>query len=183
MRRRMRQYICMRKLWMVFISPMIFLAGCGYHVAGAGTHLGPDVRTLAVPIFVNNALSYHTNVALTDAVIHELNLRTKMRILPAENTNNADAILHGTVLTETILPLTYDSSTGASSSFLVTITAKVELTAADGRLLYENKDYTFHQQYQSTQDLPSFIREESPAEKRLARDFAQTLVSDMLDSF
>jgi hypothetical protein len=162
---------------------LTFATGCGYHVAGSSTHLPPQVRTLAVPIFVNNSLIYHTNVALTDAVIHELNLRTKLRITPAENTQSADAILHGTVLSEVILPLTYDSSTGQSSSFLVTVRAKVELTAADGRVLYKNNDYTFREQYQSTQDLPSFIREDSPAVKRLARDFAQAVVGDILDSF
>jgi outer membrane lipopolysaccharide assembly protein LptE/RlpB len=179
----MRQYICMRKALILLLSPLAFLAGCGYHVAGTATHLPPNVRTLAVPIFTNNALAYHTNVTLTDAVIHELNLRTKLRITPAENTTNADAILHGTVLTEVILPLTYDSSTGASSSFLVTITASVQLEDANGRVLYKNDKYIFRQQYQSTQDLPSFIREESPAELRLARDFASTLVGDILDSF
>jgi outer membrane lipopolysaccharide assembly protein LptE/RlpB len=156
----MRQYICMRKALILLLSPLAFLAGCGYHVAGTATHL-----------------------PLTDAVIHELNLRTKLRITPAENTTNADAILHGTVLTEVILPLTYDSSTGASSSFLVTITASVQLEDANGRVLYKNDKYIFRQQYQSTQDLPSFIREESPAELRLARDFASTLVGDILDSF
>lgn len=160
-----------------------FMAGCGYHVAGSATHIPSDVRTLAVPIFVNNALAYHTNVALTDAVIHELNLRTKLRVVPSENPLTADATLHGTVLSEEIIPLTYDSSTGASSSFLVTITAKVQLIGANGSVLYSNDKYTFRQQYQSTQDLPSFIREESPAEKRLARDFAQAVVADLLDAF
>jgi hypothetical protein len=59
----------------------------------------------------------------------------------------------------------------------------VELTADDGRVLYKNDSYIFRQQYQSTQDLASFIREDSPAVRRLARDFAQALVGDMLDSF
>jgi outer membrane lipopolysaccharide assembly protein LptE/RlpB len=173
----------MQKSFLFATISLLFFTGCGYHVAGTATHLPPQVRTLAVPIFVNNSLTYHTNIALTDAVIHELNLRTKLRITPAENTQSADAILNGTVLTEVIVPLTYDSSTGQSSSYLVTVTAKVVLTSADGRVLYQNNNYSFRQQYQSTQDLPSFIREDSPAVRRLARDFAQAVVSDILDSF
>jgi outer membrane lipopolysaccharide assembly protein LptE/RlpB len=168
---------------LLLLSLTAFFCGCGYHVAGSATHISPDVRTLAVPIFVNDSLTYHTNVVLTDAVIHELNLRTRLRVTPAENTSAADAILHGTVLSEVILPLTYDSDTGQSSSYQVTITVKVELTADDGRVLYKNDSYIFRQQYQSTQDLASFIREDSPAVRRLARDFAQALVGDMLDSF
>ena len=53
----------------------------------------------------------------------------------------------------------------------------------DKRLLYENKTYTFRQQYQTTQDLVSFIQEDPAAVQRLSRDFAQALVSDILESF
>ena len=173
----------MRWTGTLLLSLCICLAGCGYHVAGSATHLPPDVRTLAVPIFANNSLAYHTNVALTDAVVHELNLRTRLRVVPAENTKSADAVLHGTVLTQVITPQTYDSATGQSSSFLVTVTAKVELDAADGRVLYKNDNYLFREQYQSTQDLSGFLREDPAAVNRLARGFAQALVGDMLESF
>lgn len=166
-----------------FLIFAMLLAGCGYHVAGSATHIPADVRTLAVPIFVNDTQSYHTEVALTDAVVHELNTRTKYRIVSTDKSADADAMLRGTVVSENIAPLTYDVTTGQSSSFLVTITAKVVLTANDGHVLYQNSNYTFRQQYQSTQDLASFIQEDSPAVKRLSRDFAQSLVSDMLESF
>ena len=42
---------------------------------------------------------------------------------------------------------------------------------------------TFHEQYQSTQDLNGFIREDPAAVNRVARDFARTVVGDMLESF
>ena len=53
----------------------------------------------------------------------------------------------------------------------------------DKRVLYENKTYSFRQQYQTTQDLVSFIQEDPAAVQRLSRDFAQGLVSDILESF
>ena len=65
---------------------------------------------------------------------------------------------------------------GESSSYLVSITAKVVLTAHDGHILYR-------EQFQSTQDLSGFIQEDGYAVKRVAREFAQALVSDMLESF
>jgi hypothetical protein len=61
--------------------------------------------------------------------------------------------------------------------------AKVVLTAPDGRVLYKNNGFSFREQYQSTQDLSAFIQEDSPAVQRLARNFAQALVSDMVESF
>jgi len=158
------------------------LSGCGYHLAGSATHVPPNVRTLAVPIFANKTQAYQTEIVFTGAVIHELNARTKYEIVSAEHAD-ADATLHGTILSQSIAPLTYDTATGQSSSYLITIIASVSLTARDGRVLYANNNLTFRQQYQSTQDLASFIQEDSPAVNRLAKDFAAAVVSDMLESF
>jgi outer membrane lipopolysaccharide assembly protein LptE/RlpB len=158
------------------------LAGCGYHQAGSATHIPADVHTLAVPIFLTRATAYHTEVAFTEAVIRELNTRTKYHILNT-NSDSADATLHGTILTQTVTPLTYDANSGQTSSYLVNITASVLLVAHDGRVLYRNDGITYHEQYQSTQDVGGFIQEDPKAVTRVARDFAQALVSDMLESF
>ena len=156
--------------------------GCGYHEAGSATHIPANVHTLAVPIFATNAQAYHTEMAFTEATIRELNARTKYHILNSDSPD-ADATLHGTILTQTVAPLTYDASTGQSSSYLVSITAKVILTAHDGRILYRNDSLLYREQYQSTQDLSGFIQEDGYAVKRVAREFAHTVISDMLESF
>ena len=158
------------------------LAGCGYHQAGSATHLPGNVRTLAVPIFATRAQAFHTEMAFTQATIRELNTRTKYRILNS-GSDTADAILRGTILTQTATPLTYDSTSGETASYLITITAAVVLTDHDGHILYQNDAVTYHEQYQSTQDISSFLQEDSPAVTRVARDFAHALVSDMLESF
>ena len=155
------------------------LTGCGYHQAGSATHIPANVRTLAVPIFATHAQAYHTEMAFTQATIRELNTRTKYHILNADS----DATLHGTILTQTIAPLTYDATTGQSSSYLVSITAKVVLTAHDGHILYRNDSILYREQFQSTQDLSGFIQEDGYAVKRIAREFAHAIVSDMLESF
>ncbi|HMF53498.1 MAG TPA: LPS assembly lipoprotein LptE [Edaphobacter sp.] len=160
----------------------LLLTGCGYHTSGSATHIPANVRTLAVPIFTTHTQAYHTEMAFTQAVIRELNTRTKYRILNTDS-DDADATLHGTILTQTITPLTYDATSSQSSSYLVAVTAKVTLTAHDGTVLYRNDAVTFREQYQSTQDVNTFIQEGSPAISRMSRDFAQTVVSDMLESF
>jgi outer membrane lipopolysaccharide assembly protein LptE/RlpB len=158
------------------------LTGCGYHQAGSATHIPANVRTLSVPIFATKVQAFHTEMAFTQATIRELNTRTKYRILNSDSPD-ADATLHGTILTQTVAPLTYDASTGQSSSYLVSITAKVILTAHDGRVLYRNDSLLYREQYQSTQDLNGFIQEDGYAVKRIAREFSHAVVSDMLESF
>ena len=169
---------------MRLLTPILLLAltGCGYHQAGSATHIPIDVRTLSVPIFTTNAQAFHTEVAFTEAVIRELNTRTKYHILNTDS-DSADATLHGTIISQTVAPLTYDANTGQSSSYLITITAKAVLTAHDGRVLYRNDAFVYHEQYQSTQDLSGFIQEDNHAVNRVAKEFAQALVSDMLESF
>jgi outer membrane lipopolysaccharide assembly protein LptE/RlpB len=156
-------------------------AGCGYHTAGSATHISANVRSISVPVFTTHSQAYHSEMALTQAVVRELNTRTRYRVL--NGGADADAVLNGTILTQTSVPLTYDSTSGETSSYLVTITVKVVLSARDGRVLYQNDALSYREQYQSTQDLTGFIREDPAAVNRLARDFAHALVGDMLESF
>jgi outer membrane lipopolysaccharide assembly protein LptE/RlpB len=169
----------LRLLILLLLTP---LAGCGYHQAGSATHIPAGTRTLSVPIFATKVQAFHTEMLFTQAVVRELNTRTKYRILNSDS-DDADATLHGTILSQTVAPLTYDATTGQSSSYLVNITAKVILTAHDGHVLYQNDAVNFREQYQSTQDLSGFIQEDSPAVGRVAQDFARGIVSDMLESF
>ena len=96
---------------------------------------------------------------------------------------DADAVLHGTILKEYVAPLTYNASTQQSSSFLITIVVSVTLNGRDGKVLYENKNYVYRQQYQSTTDLPTFIVENPAGLARLSREFARQLVGDVLEGF
>ncbi len=162
------------------VAALVGPAGCGYHTLGAATHLPPDTRTLAVPVFATRTEAYHTEAVMTNAVIREFAARTRMRVSP-DSGANTDAVLHGTILTQTVAPLTYNTSTQQSSSYLITLVVSVTLTGRDGKVLYENKNYTFRQQYQSTSNLATFFDESPAAEERLSRDFARALVADVLE--
>jgi outer membrane lipopolysaccharide assembly protein LptE/RlpB len=161
---------------------LIWLSGvtaCGYHTLGAATHLPPDVRTLSVPVFATRTEAYHTEALMTNAVIREFAARTRLRVTP-DSRGDADAVLHGTILTQTVSPLTFNTTTQQSSSFLITLVVSVTLKGRDGQVLYENKNYTFRQQYQSTTNLSTFFDESPAAEERLSREFARALVADVL---
>lgn len=171
------------------LALVVPLAGCGYHQVGTATHIPANVRTVAVPIFQSKVQAYNTEMAFTQAVVRELNTRTRYRVLTNVNPTtpaseqNADATLRGTILTQAVTPLTYDAASGQTSSYLVNITAAVELIGHDGTVLYRNNAFAWREQYQSTQDLTGFVQEDSAAVRRMSRDFAQALVSDMMESF
>lgn len=172
----------MRLILFASLAALLGLSGCGYHTLGAPTHLPPGLHTLSVPLFANDTDAYGTETALTSAVVREFNARTPYRVLP-QDAAGADAVLHGTILKESVAPLTYNASTQQSSSFLITMVIAVKLKDRDGRLLYQNNNYVFRQQYQSTNVLPTFLQEDPAAVQRLSRDFARQLVADVLESF
>ena len=163
-------------------AALLGLSGCGYHTLGTTTHLPPDVRTLAVPEFATQTEAYRSETVLTQAVIREFATRTRLRVTPDVN-GDPDAVLHGTILKEVITPLTYNSTTQQSSSYLITMVISVTLTGRDGKVLYENKNYVYRQQYQSTTNLSSFFEEDPAAVERLSREFARQLVADVLEGF
>jgi len=169
-----------RLLPLLLAAPLSLLSGCGYHTLGAATHLPPGVHTLSVPVFATKTEAYHTETALTEAVIREFAARTRYRVTP-KTTEDADATLQGTILKETVAPLTYNAETQQSSSFLITMVISVRLSARDGKILYENKNYVFRQQFQATTDLPVFLQENPAAVDRLSREFARALVADVLE--
>ncbi len=159
------------------------LPGCGYHTANhAQVRLPSGINTIAVPIFENKTNSYKAEEVLTQAVVREFTSRSPYKVIPADN-DRADAVLQGTLLTTNVYPLTFDSQTGRQSSAIVQLNLSVKLVDKHGKTLFENPNYMFREQYQVSREVTSFFDESPPAVDRLSRDFARTLVADILEGF
>jgi outer membrane lipopolysaccharide assembly protein LptE/RlpB len=166
----------------VLLSLSVIGTGCGYHTAGHTVTIPDNVRTIAIPAFVNQTQTFKIEQMLTAAVVREFVLRTHYHVVNQVN-DDADAVLHGTVLATYSNPLTYDSQTGRAASVMVVVFMKVSLVDAQGKVLYQNPSYLFREQYEVPRDLNSFFEEDTPAFQRLSRDFAQALVSNILEGF
>jgi outer membrane lipopolysaccharide assembly protein LptE/RlpB len=172
----------MKVRWTAWLVLLVTSTGCGYHTAGHAVQLPENVRTIAVPAFVNETSTYRIEQMLTSSVVREFTTRTHYHILNSPG-EAADATLRGTVLSTSASPLTYNSTTGQAASVLVVVSMKVSLTDRQGKVLYQNPWYLFREQYEVSQDLASFFEEDSPAFRRLSQDFARTLVSNILEGF
>ena len=162
---------------------LVLLAGCGYHTTGSSaTKLPSDVHTIAIPAFINKTPQYKVEQLLTQAVVREFVSRTNYHIAN-ETGPDADATLSGTVISASLNPVTYDSQTGRASSAVVTVGMRVSLTDRNGKVLWQNQNYTFREQYQISREVSSFFEESDPALERLSLDFARTLVSNVLEAY
>jgi outer membrane lipopolysaccharide assembly protein LptE/RlpB len=170
--------------WKAMLALLLSLAagGCGYHTVGHSVTLPQNVHTIAIPGFISQSPTFRIEQIMTDAVVREFNTRTRFRVIHQANAD-ADAVLRGTVLAASTTPLAYDSQTGRVASALVTVSMQVTLTDRDGKVLFQNPSYLFHEQYELSRDLPTFFEEDSPAVDRLSRDFARTLVANVLEAY
>jgi outer membrane lipopolysaccharide assembly protein LptE/RlpB len=158
------------------------LTGCGYHAAGNVVELPQNIHSIAIPGFVSHSQTFRIEQLLTDSVVREFNARTQYHVLHNAK-DDADAVLRATILSASATPLAYDSKTGRAVSALVTVSVQVAMTDRQGKVLFENPSYLFHEQYEISSDLPSFFQEDSPAVDRLSRDFARTLVANILEAY
>jgi hypothetical protein len=144
--------------------------------------LPQNIHSIAIPAFVSRSSTFGVEQRLTNAVVREFNARTQYHVIHQSDAD-ADATLKATVLSATASPLAYDSQTGRAVSALITVSLQVKLTDREGKVLFENPSYLFHEQYEISRDLNSFFEEDSPAIDRLSRDFAHTLVSNILEAY
>ena len=155
---------------------------CGYHVAGQGNRLPRDLKVIAVPAFDNQTPWMKLEQRLTGAVMQEFIHRTRYEVVGVEE--GADAVLRGTVLNAATWPVIFDPATGRASAVAVVVTLSVEVKDLHTQqVLYKNSNYIFREQYEISSDLDTFFEERDPALDRLARDFAASLVSAVLENF
>jgi outer membrane lipopolysaccharide assembly protein LptE/RlpB len=165
------------------LSLALSVSSCGYHTAGnAASEIPRNVKTIAIPGFVSRSPTFRVEQQLTDAVVREFDARTQYHVIH-ESSADADATLKATVLNASSNPLAYDSQTGRAASAMITVNIQVTLTDRKGKILFQNPNYIFHDQYELSRDLTSFFQEESPAFDRLSRDFARTLVANILEAY
>jgi outer membrane lipopolysaccharide assembly protein LptE/RlpB len=167
----------------VFATVVLLLTtGCGYHTSGHAVRLPDDIHSIYVPMFDNATQTFRVEQTMTAAVVQELRSRTSFHVVTSSD-GEADATLKGLVNYTSNVPLTYDSVTGRISSSLVTIGMKVSLTSKSGKVLWENPNYMYREQYQVSRDTASFFDESNPAFLRVAREFAKSLVSNILEAY
>lgn len=163
-------------------TALFFFSGCGYSTQGKAVKVAPSIQTIYMPAFVNQTQKFKVEQILTAAVVREFTTRSRFKVSNDPDTEH-QATLNGTVLSATVTPLTYDSATGRASTATVTITMRVTLIDNSGKPIFDRQNYTFRETYQISRELSSFFEEESPSIERLARDFARTLVADVLEDW
>jgi hypothetical protein len=140
------------------------------------------IRTVAVPAFQNQALRYKIEHRFTEAVINEVVRRGRGLRVQGER-EGADAVIDGIIKSFNFSGVLLDER-GRARIFEVTITASVTVRdQVENRVIYDNQNYVFRGEFEFANDPRSFFNEEDPAVQRMARSFAESIVSTLVNGF
>jgi hypothetical protein len=139
------------------------------------------IKTVAVPAFQNQALRYKIGSRFTGAVVNELIHRGRGLRVQGER-EGADAVIEGVIKSFSYGGVLLDDK-GRARIFEVTIQAAVTVRdQTENRVLYDNQNFVFRGEYEFANDPRSFFNEEDPAVDRMARNFAESIVSTLINA-
>jgi hypothetical protein len=165
------------------VSVLVFVSGfteCYKPVTK--NQLPTRIRTIAVPAFQNQALRYKIEHRFTEAVINEVVRRGRGLRVQGER-EGADAVIDGVIKSFNFSGVLLDER-GRARIFEVTITASVTVRdQVENRVIYDNQNYVFRGEFEFANDPRSFFNEEDPAVQRMARSFAESVVSTLVNGF
>ena len=166
----------------LFVTAFLFVTGFAEcYKPVTKNQLPRHIRTVAVPAFQNTALRFKIEHRFTDAVMNELIRRGRGLRVQSER-KGADAVVDGVVKSFEFGGVLLDDR-GRARIFEVTI--RVAVTVRDqveNRVLYDNQNYVFRGEFEFANDPRTFFNEEDPAVQRMARNFAESIVSTLTNA-
>ena len=166
----------------VIVVPLLFVTGFAEcYKPVTKNQLPAHIRTVAVPAFQNSALRYKLGSRFTDAVIKELVHRGRGLRVQGDR-EGADAVIEGIMKSFAFSGVLLDDK-GRARIFEVTIAAAVTVRdQTTNRVLYDNQNFVFRGEYEFANDPRNFFDEEDPAVERMARSFAESIVSTLINA-
>ncbi len=159
------------KILMLAAVACAAVSGCGIY-SFSGTSIQPDVRSIAVEYFKNNALKVNPTLAssLSDALIDQYRRLTSLQILP----ENGDMNVYGEITSYDTRPMAVTADEVASQNRL-TVTVKITFTNPLPPEEDFEKSFSAYADYDSNQLLDA-------VESSLCDEIIDILVEDIFNA-
>ncbi|MBA2333807.1 MAG: hypothetical protein H0V90_02610 [Blastocatellia bacterium] len=144
--------------------------------------LPKHIRIIAVPAFQSEArgLRYRVGSRFTEAVTKEI-IRRGNGLKVQGSPTGADAVIEGTIRDFSFTGVLLDRE-GRARVYEVTIVSAVTIRdLKENKILYDNQNFVFRDSFEFSRDPRSFFNEEDPAVERIARMFAESVVSTVVN--
>jgi len=173
------KYLRALPIIVIFLSVSGF-TDCYKPVTNSG--LPKNIKTVAVPAFQFEAkgMRYRVESRFTEAVSREI-IRRGNGLKVQGTRTGADAVVEGTIRDFSFGGVLLDRD-GRARVYEVTIVGSVTIRdLKQNKILYDNQNFVFRDSFEFSEDPRSFFNEEDPAVDRMARAFAESVVSAVVN--
>jgi hypothetical protein len=167
----------------IFTSLCVLMTGIGLLSTGSGctgyklgSNLPPGIRSVSVPVFINQTGQPALETLTTGAAIQEFQKDGSLSVVPRDQ---ADSVLEVTLTRYALTPLRYrENRTTTAREYRLTIRANVVFRRASTKeILSQTSALEGYADFESLSDLPSAQRDALPkASQDLAHRIVKTVV-------
>lgn len=160
--------------------------GCGYGLIGRTSNLPEDIQKIFVATLENRTTRQQVDLFLTEAIVNEL--VTRRRFAVVSSAGAADAVLRGVLTAYIVRPVEFDENSRATRyEFTIRTDMEFKRQGSD-EILWAQSQYVFRGDYElevveQFEGQGIVLDDEDVTVQLVARDFAQTLVIDLLEGF
>jgi hypothetical protein len=155
----------------LFFFPLVG-SGCRYRLGGEGFSPAPEIRSIAIPTFVNGTYEAGIETVVTNALLAELIRDRRMQVVGEDE---ADAVMQGTVTSYRASSVAYDPS-GVVSQYRAWISLDVLVRRGKrGAILWSKRGLTESEVYRVSSEVPLTEADKDRAIKRISAELARRI--------
>lgn len=155
-------------------------AGCGYHFLGKGKGTLGDIRTIAIPYFINKTYEPAIDRIFTDALVNEF---VESREFTLTTEDKADVVMRGVLKSFKEKTISHNRNDRVLE-YRVTVT--MEFSAEErttGKVIWRDENITHNEEYRVNTDIAVTEFNKDEAIKRLAAELAERIHDNLLEGF
>jgi hypothetical protein len=168
--------------WKAFITIVfiLFIQSCGYNFVGMGSALPPDIKKVAIPIFLNQTAETKIENIMTELLIREFNRSRRLQVVLEKD---ADAIIFGTVKAITISPISYSPARIVIENRLTLYLDVVMKRKGSEEILWRDSNLSGYYDYPVVSDLTISEKNKEEAILKAAEVLSQRIHNRIFESF
>ncbi len=171
------------KTYSAYIHMLLVLlfavTACGYHFSGQGNPFSEDIKTIAIPVFLNQTAEAGFENYVTNQLVYEFASRKRLRVV---DIRDADIILKGKIRSVSLPDVSFSGAyRGLERKAVVTMEATLE--TRDGKVLWQDKSITMEEAYTVDSNPLTTESNKRAALQKIATDMAERIHLRIFEDF
>lgn len=163
----------------IAVLALVFVNNCGYKLSGSGKQIPAHIKSIYIPSFDNQTTRFLAEQFVTSAVRSEFIRRSRLALV--DSRTKADSLLEGEILVFEVKPIS-SSKDLTANLYKVRISLSVRfLDLKNNTVIFEGKEIGFADSYDI--DTGDFFSQETETLQKIAKKFADSVVTTILENF